>query len=652
MPSLQNLHVRFPTTLMPQLAPHNTSITPSLANIPPAPPGPPPPIDITGIVQATSQISHYHGLHHHHGNHQPMISHQHGTVKSSLTAKKLGFFKAPNMTRGFSLFSGLKSLAALDVDSLECVPELAQCISSSSSSVRSLKLSISDRLALKARGKNSADVSDSESTSDVDDWAPNHPNVAALPHGAFNDPAPAAGTSSAPASNTIDVCRARAAQEAILAQLFGLEEVASQRHFDQVLEDAVLSGDGKAQLGPKPLSKAEEDRNFVQVLRQMARILPAAVYSGSGSSRSLKALNLIERATIRYLEQADKSGNQSGKETASTSSGDAQTPEEMPKAAQASDPPGLIGLSNVPGPSDGLSGYIAAANAAISASSQIYQGPSDVPSVIWASQVDKADDNLSDIVDMEHPDDTEGAGEDQEFLDADEDEHVSNVPKPTVGHEATAGVGQSKGKEAVRELKNVTSGAVTGSKAHMGQSLEEYIRSTHGIPLDSLSLHLIPVKATVLCRAVDAFALKHLSLLNVGPQRILWAMLARLHQIRPLQLTSIHTDNVTPSFLSFVNGLDRVTELFLFECSNKTRVEPFAAKTTVKIEEIRQQVLTKHIKSMQRLVIRNDDDSNWALNAPAARLIAVHGSNLIELAVGLNTSSYVSIHRMRFYRRD
>jgi len=48
--------------------------------------------------------------------------------------------------------------------------------------------------------------------------------------------------------------------------------------------------------------------------------------------------------------------------------------------------------------------------------------------------------------------------------------------------------------------------------------IRDYLRSTRGLALQSLAIYLIPVKASVLSRAVDLRVLKRLTLLNVGSQ--------------------------------------------------------------------------------------------------------------------------------------
>lgn len=652
--TLQNLHIRLPSGPLPFSSPYNTSLATSLAAVPPPPPGVPPPMDITGIVPTANQMSQIHHFHAHAHNH--LHHHHHPQVNQALmpisqnptkppqNGKTWELFKPTRKKRDLSLFSGLRSLAVLDIDNLECIAELAQCVRSSVSSIRSLKLSISDRLAMKARGKSAVDYSDSDSISEADEWGINNPHMPPPPHPAFIDPIPVAGTTSASTTNAPDVRRARAAQESVLAQIFSFDEGASQEPFDQMLEEAILEVNQKVQTDSRLNSEEDEDRAFVHSLHQMALLLSGTVPHGPGASRRLKTLELIEKSTARYLERTDTKGGQKGTATTLTSAGSSQIPASVVESQNINQgfSLGVLSQYNIPAKFPNVPEQVAGTG--ISNSMEPKQGHSNVPVFGFLAASNKTDDSLSDIVDMEHPDDIEGTGEDQVFLDTGKDGGNDGDPVPITGHVFEDGAKDAKvakGKGAVRELKDKATTADVDLKPKF-DSVGEYIRIVHGLHLDSLSIHLIPVKPAVLCVAVDCFSLKHLSLLNVGPQRVWWAMLAKLHQVRPLQLTSIHTDNVTSTFLSFVNGLDHITELFMFECSSRSRVESFAPKTTVKIEDIRQQILNKHTKTLRRLVIRNDEDASWGLNSPTVRLLASKGSNLIELAIGLSSASYVS----------
>ncbi|RAL16743.1 uncharacterized protein BO97DRAFT_410276 [Aspergillus homomorphus CBS 101889] len=190
-------------------------------------------------------------------------------------------------------------------------------------------------------------------------------------------------------------------------------------------------------------------------------------------------------------------------------------------------------------------------------------------------------------------------------------------------------------------LRNVRShGTRTRSTSAERKSHEDYVRAKHGMTLQNLSIHLIPVNPCVLEAAVDLVSLKHLSLLNVGSQTSTWKLLQDCNEVQPLQLESIHTDHVTETFLGLVSTLNRVTELFLFERSSQAFHAPgFHETSLVGISEIRHDILQHHIKHLRRLVIRNDEQKKWAMDPATVCLVCTRGVNLIELSVGVNTSS-------------
>ncbi|KFA72508.1 hypothetical protein S40288_06655 [Stachybotrys chartarum IBT 40288] len=169
------------------------------------------------------------------------------------------------------------------------------------------------------------------------------------------------------------------------------------------------------------------------------------------------------------------------------------------------------------------------------------------------------------------------------------------------------------------------------------QSLETYLRSTRGFSLEALSLHLIPVKASVLSRAVDLRSLRQLTLLNVGNQAPIWALLAKENKVEPLPLRSIFTDNVSSVFLTFVSQLEEVHELFMLERSPKHKPESFAPRTTTTCDQIRRLVLKKHISTLKRLMIKDEYNSpNWDANEKTMIMICTRGVRLEELAVSMN----------------
>lgn len=620
--------------------------------------------------------------------------------------------KATHELQNFSQFSGLKSLAVLDIDSLEYIPDIAQCISSSSSSLKSLKLSFSDSLALKARKKVVVATSDTETIQEDDDFD-DLGGLAPPPPPAIVDAPNAFGDSSASTSNEADVRAERAAQEKVLAQLFGLrKDSASQRFLEHAFEEAIAAVDREARERAKTFLEQDEDKLFVQNLRKVTQEI-----SSLKSAKHSKALEKIEKAANKYLdrkqnvEQKKRSSN--GKIASMNSSVFGQSgpsksdaPEDLITGINLNNivsdskmpfftmvtqggQPELLGTygkyhpfttymqpapifapSPVPlsmkaaKPTSTSKGNGGVVVTSASSPSKVNEGvvnegsgsATQTTGVNYKGTGRKSDDELSDLIDLEHPDNDDDAGEDQEVIGdadsgADNESQGSNSGVPLFQNGANGGTERvktpnldaPKGKKAVRDPPGMIENSKQDRKARSGEEVvKDYLRQNHGISLESLSIHLIPVKASVLCRAIDVCSLKHISLLNVGPQRNFWAMLTKLQKTSSLKLTSIHTDNVTLSFLEFLNGLDELTELFMFERSGRSKVESFAAKTSVTIEDIRKQVLKKHCGHLTRLVIRNDEGPNWALNRKSVLLITQFGSKLVELAVGLSSSNFVS----------
>jgi hypothetical protein len=162
--------------------------------------------------------------------------------------------------------------------------------------------------------------------------------------------------------------------------------------------------------------------------------------------------------------------------------------------------------------------------------------------------------------------------------------------------------------------------------------MRDYVRSTRGLTLTTLAIYLIPIKASILSRAIDLSVLQDITLLNVGPQIPFWNLLARENKNTPLAVRKIFTDNVTLPLLAFVSQLEVMSELFLLERTSKTRVESTAAKTTVTIEQIRKIVLKKHASTLKVLVVRNDAGTEWDFNVKTVMLLCQRAKNLEELA--------------------
>ncbi|KAM0484462.1 hypothetical protein ACHAPX_001887 [Trichoderma viride] len=168
-------------------------------------------------------------------------------------------------------------------------------------------------------------------------------------------------------------------------------------------------------------------------------------------------------------------------------------------------------------------------------------------------------------------------------------------------------------------------------------SARDYIRRTRGLTLSSLSIYLVPVKASVLSRSLNLSCLKQLTLLNVGNQVPIWGLLAKENRQRPLGLRSIFTDHVSEAFLTFASQLEEIHELFLLERDVKSKPESFAPRGSTIMDQIRRLVLKKHIRKLRRLMIRDESTGpNWDCNEKTMVLICTQGRNLKELALSMN----------------
>lgn len=217
-------------------------------------------------------------------------------------------------------------------------------------------------------------------------------------------------------------------------------------------------------------------------------------------------------------------------------------------------------------------------------------------------------------------------------------------PEASVGDSSASSVGPaslvlSGPSDARTSISSVSETAGASAKPN-ANSIKEYVREAHGLPVEGLYLYQLPITASTLTSGVDLGAIRHLSLLNVGPQDDIWAAMNKRHAYTPYSLTSIHTDHVVPAFLEFVHNLPRLCELFILERSHRSTLVN-TARTTATIADIRRFVLDKHTPHLERLVIRHDDTSAWDLDPSTATLLTT-APRLAELAVSVNSDSYVS----------
>ncbi|KAH7328025.1 hypothetical protein B0I35DRAFT_472781 [Stachybotrys elegans] len=169
------------------------------------------------------------------------------------------------------------------------------------------------------------------------------------------------------------------------------------------------------------------------------------------------------------------------------------------------------------------------------------------------------------------------------------------------------------------------------------RNMQEYVRKTRGFALESLSIHLIPVRASVLSQAINLWCLKKLTLLNVGNQAPIWTLLARENRLESLPLRSVFTDNVSNATLTCLGQLKELHELFLLHRPSKSKPECLAPVTPIMMDQIRRLVLKKHMGTLQRLMIKDEQNApDWDANEKTMILICTRGKELKELAVSMN----------------
>lgn len=193
------------------------------------------------------------------------------------------------------------------------------------------------------------------------------------------------------------------------------------------------------------------------------------------------------------------------------------------------------------------------------------------------------------------------------------------------------------------DMSNSPDEASEDEVGDMKQQVDDYIRTTRGISLEVLSLHLVPVRPAVLSRAINLNALRSLTLLNVGPQSPIWNLLSKENEVQPLALRSVFTDNASFAFLSCMSQLEELHDLFMLQRSVDHKPESFATRAATSIDQIRRLVLKKHIKTLKRLMIKDESkEANWDANEKTMILLCNQGMMLEELALSMNIHAVVS----------
>ncbi|RYO84902.1 hypothetical protein DL766_001062 [Monosporascus sp. MC13-8B] len=546
-------------------------------------------------------------------------------------------------------FKQLESLSILDIDSLDIITEIKSCVRNSSSTLKSLKLSFSDVLAMQARKPSlDAEVEDSDQEDDF--------QVVAVP------PAPQYNDGSGPAK----IFRAqeeRKAQETVLGRIFEVEPFLVNEH-QPAWEDT--SKRENEQASPNP------GEAFIDAIENASRRMWANL---DGSSEfdivsQQEALDQIIKAAKLYVEskEAKASDGTSVEETAAAPEStdpatlqpkQAAKPLEVLKESHTTGNT-LLGLRpkdeyaeanpediDVTAPEEEMGGEgqdesnmespptdpvpVETPDNAYEVSSPVDSGAKN--RVVQLRNVRRLDLKLELLEKY-----ADEITKEIQLLDAAGEQYGYRMGQARL-HLLRINALMRRVQNAMNAVEAETDDIEAQAKAALDDNEElrrrvtEYGRDTRGIALESLAIYHIPTKASVLGRAIDLRTLKRITLLNVGPQAPIWALLIKENKLRPLPLRMISTDNVCPFFLQLVSRLDRVDELFMLERGSRFKPESFAPKTRVDLGQIKKMVLKKHMETLKILMIKNEADGSWDVDEKTIQLICRRGRALEELAV-------------------
>lgn len=534
------------------------------------------------------------------------------SAKPRLPIKKQDSSKEPPTLSGFK---NLQTLAVLDIDVLDDVSEIKACVQNSASTLKKLKLSFSDSLALQARKPCLADPNDS----DEDD------EFQVVPMNSSYD------DGSGPAK-AFRAQEERKAQEAVLGRILGVEPCvvakASQRKEKPPTTEAASAND-----------PADD---FVQRMRKVSERLMAQVHGTSDFAEAGDVLETIVQAAKKYAEAV-----QSKSVEASSAAPEGNKENETPPKSVSE----TATSSKASARSHAKEGEVDPEDIDVAA-------PEAAELVVEPQEDSSAEQTAKDVVSFVGTRAATPDGSSSSAGDAPKAARSSNgstSPRKVCFDMPLSAPGTDAEMEKVKlhEL-NVVEAEIEDAdvdkesqsphdKEELRRQIIEYKRGTRGIALESLALHLIPTKASVLGRAIDLRSLKRLTLLNVGNQAPIWSLLAKENRLQPLPLTDIFTDHVSLSFLHLVAKLNCVHELLMLERNPKYKPESFAPKSKVNLEQIRRFALKKHMHTIKYLVIRNSADELWDLDVKTVQLVCRQGKVLEELGVQMGIRAVVGL---------
>lgn len=581
-------------------------------------------------------------------------------------------------------FKNLRTLSILEIDDLEIITELKSCIRNSQGTLNKLKLSFSTSLAMRARKPPPESDPDDSDPDDEFQVVP----VSAPP------PLPTWGDATGPAK-AFRAQEERKTQEAVLGRIFDVEpymvkkparrtrekntEVPKQEPAAAPSTDfinsikAVSNKIMKDLNGSDDLTSAQQDildmmeaaaRKYVTEKESRKETPKADGTDGESSSAREKRQEVAEAGAAPNGQKAEETSLFEQKTVKSKGNEqDSSNPEDIDIEAPVEDmfPEDFIeaGAAEPAGSSE--------AEASMESTTKANGGEAAVCSGEAAVEDSKPKAPEAAIVWDPHQENFKMLAEKLEYYEdqaAQLQKEINSLVDPSAGIDAMKRVDQAERqiqefseniRDIRREMSVIADEIDDGEKQRtdrmrndgpdaMQKRISEYTRSTRGLSLQTLSIYLMPVKASVLSRSVDLRALKKITLLNVGNQAPIWALLAKENKIEPLPLRKIFTDNVSVVFLNFVSQLSELHELYMMERPEKFKPESFAPRSNVTADQIRRLALKKHMRTLKSLIIKNQQDLTWDIDAKTTSLICRRGSSLEELAVSMSIREIVGLN--------
>ena len=535
-------------------------------------------------------------------------------------------------------FKNLKSLSVLDMDSLDYIEEIKICIQNSSSTLNKLQLSFSESLARKARKPPPVDDTGDESDQEMDEFG----NMIQPPP-AVTLPSTDDATGPAKAFRALE---AKKAQEAVLGKIFGIESKIKQ---GDLSSSNSSDEDKEARNDLENSSKA-----FIRDVASLSKKMMGAANGDALTQQQKEFMDLVEKGAKKLV--AEKKGALKGKSSkggsVQNSTAGSSTAKITPVSSSVASVAGKADeedKSKSPEPEEKSVGLFDGEDKKVrKAHHSTSDGPNPDDIDIYEPEVesdsqDVDDGSASELLSGETADDAKLP---QQIGTSSSGDEILNHNQRVKDQRVLAGLQDDLAAQCARLAELKESMRKTAPKDNVSpeqkdNAMSEYVRTTRGLTLKTLSIYLIPIKTSVLSKAVDLHVLKRISLLNVGPQAPFWNYLAKENKVSPLPLCKIHTDNVTIPFLKFVNRLDNLVELFILERTTKSSEYSFAPKTTVTNDNIRHLVIKKHASSLKRLVVKNENDYSWDANEKFLELLCRKGKNLEELGISFASLALV-----------